>query len=420
MAASLDKTWDLVVVGGGAAGFFGAITLGESRPNSRILLLERGKTCLQKVRISGGGRCNVTHACFDARQLATHYPRGERALLGPFLRFGPQDTVAWFRAKGVALKTEQDGRMFPVTDNSETIATCLERSAARVGVEIATGCRMEGIRPPTGPHPHWQVLSGGRWISTRALMVASGSSTAIWQMLADLGLAIVPPVPSLFTVQIRDPRLEGLAGVSLAHAALQVESGPKAEGPLLITHWGLSGPAVLRLSAWGARQLAALAYRFTLRVNWTGEDNGTWTRRFQAWRSELPRKTIMQTTIPGIPSRLWERLAASAGIPTDRRWAELRKPESEALIGQCTAARFCVTGKSTFKEEFVTAGGVDLGEMDFRRFAARRFPGLFLAGEVLDIDAITGGFNFQAAWTGGWLAGQAIAAELAKEEGETK
>lgn len=415
MDSGMERVWDLVVIGGGAAGFFCAITLGEARPGSRILLLERGKTCLQKVRISGGGRCNVTHACFDARRLVTHYPRGERALLGPFMRFGPQDTVTWFREKGVALKTEKDGRMFPVTDQSETIAACLERSASRAGVVIATGSRVEGLRPPAGPHPHWQVQTEGRWISARKLMVASGSSTAIWQMLGDLGLAIVPPVPSLFTFQVRDARLEGLAGISLAHVGLQVEDGPLAEGPLLITHWGMSGPAVLRLSAWGARTLAGLGYRFRLQVNWTGEDPGVWSARFQDWRGKLPRKSVALTPVPGIPSRLWERLVAAAEIPGERRWAELRKQEAEALLGQCTRARFGVTGKSTFKEEFVTAGGVDLSEMDFRRFAARRFPGLFLAGEVLDIDAITGGFNFQAAWTGGWLAGQAIAGELAPD-----
>jgi predicted Rossmann fold flavoprotein len=409
-----EKPWDLVVIGGGAAGYFGAITTGEARPGSRILILERGREVLQKVRISGGGRCNVTHACFDPRLLVTNYPRGDRELLGPFMRFSPQDTVAWFKAHGVSLKTEKDGRMFPVTDQSETIASCLEQAAARSGVILHCGQRVEGLRPPDRAGTFWQVRRGGQWISARQVLVASGSSAAVWQMLADLGLGLVPAVPSLFTLNIRDPRIQGLAGVSLAHGALSIEgrSALQTTGPMLITHWGLSGPAVLRLSAWGARDLAALQYRCTLRVNWTGEEAGVWSRRFQDWRESMPRKSLLQTAVPGIPARLWERLVEAAGIPAGRRWAELRRAEAETLLAQCHTAAFRVEGKSTFKEEFVTAGGVDLKELDFRRFEARRFPGLFLAGEVLDIDAITGGFNFQAAWTGGWLAGQAIAGVL--------
>jgi predicted Rossmann fold flavoprotein len=415
MNEASEKPWDLLVIGGGAAGFFGAIALGETRPGSRILILERGREVLQKVRISGGGRCNVTHACFDPRQLVTNYPRGERELLGPFMRFGPQDTVAWFKGHGVSLKTEKDGRMFPVTDQSETIASCLELAAARCGVILRCGQRVEGLRPPDGPGSYWQLRSGGQWLSARRILVASGSSAAVWQMLGGLGLAQVPAVPSLFTLNIRDPRIQGLAGVSLAHVGLGIEGRPALQtaGPMLITHWGLSGPAILRLSAWGARDLAAMQYRASLRVNWTGEEAGVWSRRFQDWREGMPRKSILQTAVPGIPARLWERLVEAAGIPKDRRWAELRREEGETLLAQCHAAAFRVEGKSTFKEEFVTAGGVDLKELDFRRFEARRFPGLHLAGEVLDIDAITGGFNFQAAWTGGWLAGQAIAVSLA-------
>lgn len=404
--------WDIIVIGAGAAGYFGAITAVESQPGMRVLMLERGREVLQKVRISGGGRCNVTHACYEADELVRHYPRGEKELRSPFRQFGPANTVAWFRQRGVRLKTEADGRMFPVTDQAETIASCLEAAAREGGVTLRTSQRVESLRAPSEKYPYWGVHCGGAWLSAGQVLVATGSSTAVWQVLASLGLQLVPPVPSLFTFHVRDSRIQGLAGVSLAQARLELLGGGKlaTDGPLLVTHWGLSGPAVLRFSAWGARLLAERGYAFRLSINWTGRDVADWSVLLDGLRRDHPRKRIGQTPVAGIPARLWERLCQAAGIPADRSWAELRREEAAALRNQCSRAEMQVTGKSTFKEEFVTAGGVALKELDFRRFEARRFPGLYLAGEVLDIDAITGGFNFQAAWTGGYLAGKAMAA----------
>jgi predicted Rossmann fold flavoprotein len=406
--------WDILVVGGGAAGYFAAITAAEQAPGLQIGILERGKDVLEKVRISGGGRCNVTHACFDPKELILNYPRGSRELLGPFMRFGPADTIEWFKGRGVQLKTEADGRMFPRTDNSDTIVQCLLQSARNAGIRLFTGSRLEQIQAPAGTEDTWRLLVSGKWLVARRVLIATGSSPAVWKLLGHLGLSMVDPVPSLFTFNIKDPRLSGLAGVSVPKAAVRVEGDAAliAEGPLLVTHWGLSGPAILRLSAWGALRMAEWAYQFTIRIQWLpGEkrDLDLWIRQ---QRESAPRKLVMNTAPAVLPARLWERFVQAAGIPPSRYWAELKKEEANELIGQCLNSCFSVSGKSTFKDEFVTAGGVNLKEIDFRSFSARRIPGLFLAGEVLNIDAITGGFNFQAAWTGGYLAGQALAQGL--------
>lgn len=403
--------WDVIVIGGGAAGFFAAITAAETNPALRILILEKGKECLQKVRISGGGRCNVTHACWDPFELATNYPRGGRELRGPFTRFGPQDTVEWFAKRGVRLKAEADGRMFPATDRSETIIDCLVGSAERAGVKIRTSTRVDSIERREGESASWLLRSTEGDLQARKLFLATGSTPAVWRMLAGWGLKIVDPVPSLFTFQVKHPLIDGLAGLSVPMAALSVQGvkGLTARGPLLITHWGLSGPGVLRLSAWGARQLHELEYRFTLRVDWNADRKGDVGEWLDGCRVDSPRKGIVRTPPPGMPSRLWERMLQVVSLPEGRCWAEVRKQEKADLTAALTATPFQVVGKSTFKEEFVTAGGVDLKEMDFRNFAARRFPDLWMAGEMLDIDAITGGFNFQAAWTGGWIAGHAMA-----------
>ncbi len=400
----------IAIIGGGAAGFFAAITCAEAHPDCRVTIFERGKAVLEKVRVSGGGRCNVTHHCFDARTLAQYYPRGSRELLGPFLQFGAEQTVAWFERRGVRLKTEADGRMFPVTDDSQTIIDCLQHAARQAGVETRLGARIEHFSPDG--HGGWQVRIAGEPPATfDKLLVATGSNTTIWKQLHELGHHIVEPVPSLFTFNTKDTRLRELSGLSVPQAQLRVPgSRLSARGPLLVTHWGLSGPAVLRLSAWGARHLHGLDYRFPLEVNWLNglspQEAGS---QLQALKLSLAKKTVAGHARFELPLRLWQRLVTAANIPDTLRWADLDKQQLQQLTQQLTTATFTIAGKSTFKEEFVTAGGVQLKELNFKTFESRLHPNLFLAGEVLDIDAITGGFNFQAAWTGAWLAGKAMA-----------
>lgn len=403
---------NIAIIGGGAAGFFAAITCAEANPACRVTIFERGKAVLEKVRVSGGGRCNVTNACFDAHELVKHYPRGSRELLGPFMLFGPEQTVEWFARRGVTLKTEADGRMFPVSDDSQTIVDCLQRSAQQAGVQVRTGTRVEKLEPLSSGA--WQIrLTGGQEpLVFDKIMVATGGNPAAWEMLRSLGHSIVAPVPSLFTFNTKDTRLRDLSGVSVPDAFLRIP-GTKlsAEGPLLVTHWGLSGPAVLRISAWGARDLNSMEYRFPLEINFLGKTNPAATaENLQRLKVELGKKQVAANAQFGLPLRLWQSLVAAAAIPGERRWADLDKKNLAALTTQLTAAVFQIAGKSTFKEEFVTAGGVALKELNFKTFESKMHPNLYLAGEVLDIDAITGGFNFQAAWTGGWLAGKALSA----------
>ncbi|RMD75355.1 MAG: NAD(P)/FAD-dependent oxidoreductase [Bacteroidetes bacterium] len=403
------KTWDAIVIGGGAAGFFGAIRLAELRPSARVCILEQGAKVLQKVRISGGGRCNVTHACFDPVDLAANYPRGQKELIGPFHRFQPADTMDWYESRGVRLKIEEDGRVFPVSDDSADIVRCLVRSARKAGVAVHT---RHGVADLHADGARFDVgLRDGTRLQARMVLVAPGASRRVWEMLARLGHTIVPPVPSLFTFNIGSAMLRGLAGVSVPMAVVRVpEIRLEAPGPVLITHWGLSGPAVLRLSAWGARRMHELNYRFSIEVDWCGgRVDG---EVLGAWRQQHARKKVVANPAFDIPRRLWKGLCTAAGIGPEKNWADLSRAEQADLLGQLTACRLPVQGKSTHKEEFVTAGGVALKEVDFRRFESRVVPGLFLAGEVLDIDAITGGFNFQAAWTGGWLAGSSMAERL--------
>lgn len=405
-------TIDIAIIGGGAAGFFAAITAAEANPALRVVIFERGLDVLQKVRISGGGRCNVTHACYDPTELVRYYPRGEKELRGPFMRFAPGDTVDWFAQRGVSLKTEVDGRMFPVTDQSETIAQCLIQAATEAGVVIRMKSRVEHLTPPKDDGGNWRLTVNGQPVFAHKVMLAAGSSSAIWKMVATLGVDVIDAVPSLFTFNIKDSRIQGLLGISVPNAIVNVVNSELEErGPLLITHWGMSGPGILKLSAWGARELASRQYRFAIRVNWTGETVETVTQWVSDQRRDSPKRTLLKSSWPTIPGRLWQKLLERAGVSSTRTWAELRKEEEIALLKELVEGTYQVSGKSTFKEEFVTAGGIDLKEVDFRRFAIRKLPNLFAAGEMLNIDAVTGGFNFQAAWTGGWLAGKAMGEE---------
>lgn len=408
-----ESIFDLVVIGGGAAGFFGAITAAETAPGLRVVILEKAPEVLAKVRISGGGRCNVTHACFDPRELATRYPRGGKSLIGPLHRWGPADTVNWFEGRGVRLKTEADGRMFPVTDDSQSIVDCLVDAARNAGVKVWTRREVTGVSPDGAG---WRVALGdGPTLTTGALLVATGGirSGIGARIAAAAGHRIESAAPSLFTFKIPgDDRLTDLAGVSVADAIVSVPGTRLRErGPVLITHWGLSGPGILKLSAWGARDLQARDYRFEATVDWTGLGSvAAVAAELRAGREEKARATVAGRSGFGIPSRLWQRLVAHAEIGVDRRWAHLTREEIQALAESLADSVFRVTGKSTHKDEFVTCGGVNLKQVDFRTLGSRLAPGLWFAGEVLDIDGVTGGFNFQAAWTTGRLAGEAIAA----------
>jgi predicted Rossmann fold flavoprotein len=408
--------YDLVVIGAGAAGCFAAIRLLERKPGLSVCLLEAGRTPLAKVSISGGGRCNVTHACFDPDALTTYYPRGARELRGPFHRFQPRDMIDWLAGHGVKTKTESDGRVFPVSDSSQTIIDCFMGRLRALGAECRTSARVVDLaRNEDGS---WNVsLRDGSSMECRKLLVATGSDARVWALLNALGHAIIPPVPSLFTFNIHHKLLHALQGLSVPHALLQIpEMKLRAEGPLLITHWGLSGPAVLRLSAWGARRMHDAGYTFNLKVNWGG-----WTSAVMAesWLAELlsghPRRQLANVNTGIFATRLWQYLLDRAGISVDTLCADMGKKKIRPLLEILTADNYPVSGKSTFKEEFVTAGGIDLREIDFRTFQSRKVDGLFLAGEVLDIDALTGGFNFQAAWTGAELVAEAIAGQLASD-----
>ena len=402
----------IIIVGGGAAGFFAAITCAESSPQARVTILERGARCLDKVRISSGDRCNVTHAFLEHREFASRYPRGEKSLLGPFQKFSARDTVAWFQSRGVQLKTEADGRIFPVTDSSQTIIDCLMNAAEKAGAELRLNCGVASVtRRPTGGFD--LALSNGEKLECDRLLLATGGCRAAsaGQLAVSLGHTLEPPVPSLFTFQIETPWLRSLAGVTVESTELAVPSARLRErGPLLVTHWGLSGPAVLRLSAWGARALHAADYRFPLLVNWLPEWSAEQvSAELNSRRQSQPAKLIVNAPLAPLSARLWEQLVLAAGITRDTRWASLTRAQVHALTQQLTRSEFPVTGKSLNKDEFVTCGGVRLAEVDFKTMESRICPGLFFAGELLDIDAVTGGFNFQAAWTTGFLAGRALA-----------
>lgn len=399
-----QEAFDLIVVGGGAAGFFCAINYAEKNPGKKILILEAGAEPLAKVRISGGGRCNLTHACWDPSELILNYPRGSRELLGPFHKFGPADTVRWFEDRGVPLKVEEDGRMFPASNRSQSIVDCFMQQLAMHRIQLKTRCRAHSFAWDE-PHQTWTIQTDQNNFSAGVLFLAAGSDNRIWKFLKEMGHAVVEPVPSLFSFNIPDEELKKLMGLSVRAAALEVkECGLAAEGPLLITHWGLSGPAVLRLSAWGARILFERQYKFRLEINWTnlsGEEVRTSLTRYKSLHGD---RIVHRHPLFEIPSRLWIYLMMKSNIPPELKWSVLQKPQLEKMIQTLCGQELDVSGKTRFKEEFVTAGGIALDEVDMRRFKSRKLPNLYFAGEILDIDAITGGFNFQAAWTGAWLA----------------
>ena len=404
----------VIIVGGGAAGFFAAINCAELAPGSQITILERGAEFLAKVRVSGGGRCNVTHACFDAQEFVTRYPRGAQELIGPFRRFGASDTVEWFRSRGVRFYTQPDGCMFPVSNSSQTIMDCFLDAAKAAGVELRTRCGVDRIARRAGTGFDLTLVTGETLRCDRLLLTTGGCrSAAAEQLPSALGHTVEPPVPSLFTFHLDTPWLRSLAGIVIESVEASA-AGLRERGILLVTHTGLSGPVILRLSAWGARVLHDCGYQFPLWINWVPLlGPAELATELQARRTQQSARLVVNTPLAPLPARLWEQLVGAAGISRDQRWATLSRAALHRLTQQLIRTELAVTGKSLNKEEFVTCGGVRLSEVNFRTMESRICPGLYFAGELLDIDGLTGGFNFQAAWTTGWLAGQALAATAA-------
>ena len=441
---------NIAIIGGGAAGYFAAITAAELNPSANVTIYEASKRTLAKVKISGGGRCNVTHNCFDPKELATRYPRGARELRGAFHRWQPQDTIQWFSERGVQLKAEPDGRMFPTTDDSQTIIDCFHQAAQAAGVKLRKECAVKSLsthHASRSTHSFSLQLKNGETIEAERVLIATGSLKAspLTRALESLGHSIAPLAPSLFAFNLADKRTHGLSGLAVQNARVtyvpnasnrakltnvgarlvtpassQLASSQPASsksrpakptpqtGPILITHRGLSGPAILRLSAWEARALQEENYHFEIEINWLGDRTENQVReqfkRLRKGKTQVKTKVFEQ-----IPRRFWERLVETVGIADEQKWAQLPKDKETALIQELIAGRFSVQGKTTNKDEFVTCGGVSLKEVDFKTMESKLVPGLYFAGECLDIDGITGGFNFQAAWTGGHIAGLAMA-----------
>ncbi|MGB8704377.1 MAG: NAD(P)/FAD-dependent oxidoreductase [Gillisia sp.] len=402
--------FDILIVGGGAAGFFTAINAAEKNPALKIAILERGKQVLEKVRISGGGRCNVTHAQFVPSELVKNYPRGEKELRGPFHSFMTGDTIAWFEKRGIELKTEEDGRMFPISDSSESIIQCFLGECERLKIQILKNQSVQSLQKKD---EKWQIRTRTDDFLAEKVLLATGSNPKMWQFCEKLGHSIVSAVPSLFTFNIKDSRIQDLPGIATNAEIEVLDSSEKmifnSEGPLLITHWGMSGPAVLKLSAWGARELNKMNYHFRIKVNWLpGENSEKVLEDLKSLKFDHSKQQVSKYSQFELPKRLWQNIVTAAGIQPEKIWADINKTDLLGLRRELTTAIFEVQGKSTFKEEFVTAGGLDLKEIDFKTFESKLHKNLFFAGEILNIDAITGGFNFQNAWTGGYLAAQAM------------
>ncbi len=396
-----------LVIGGGAAGFFAAINAAELQSELEVIILEGSNKLLQKVKVSGGGRCNVTHACFTPKELVEFYPRGKKELLGPFHTFMTGDTMGWFDDHGVALKIEDDNRIFPESDSSQTIIDCFLSVAKKAGVQIKLSTRVSEIIPKENG---FIVTTNNGQFETDFVLVATGSNTKVWNMLEKLGHSIVEPVPSLFTFNIKDKRLNGIPGIAVPNGNVKV-LGSKLEesGPVLITHWGLSGPGILKLSAWGALELEKKNYQFKIQLNWLGVHREDVLQKLDGIKKRnAQKKAVARSPFNEIPRRLWERLVIVAGISHTALWSHVNSKQMERLATELTEGEYEVDGKSTFKDEFVTAGGVNLKEVNFKRFESKKHKNIFFAGEVLNIDAITGGFNFQNAWTGGWIVANSV------------
>lgn len=400
--------FDLVVIGGGAAGFFAAINTKHKNPNFKIAIIEKNREVLQKVKVSGGGRCNVTNACIDPKVLINNYPRGHNYLLESFQKFGPKETIRWFADRNVKLKTEKDGRIFPETDDSETIINCFKTEVRKENITLFTSERVQDFNLIDN---NWEISTEKDLkFRSKYLMLATGSDHRIWQKLKELNFNIIEPVPSLFTFTILDKSLRELQGVSFEKVAITIKnSNFNNQGPFLITHWGVSGPAVLKLSAWAARELEKLDYKFEIEINWLFDKSSKEILNLLKENIQtIPKKSVISNPLFGFSSRFWKYLCLKSGINEQLKWAETGKKICQGLADTICKDTYEVTGKSTFKEEFVTAGGIDLEDINLEHFNAKAYPSLYFSGEVLNIDAITGGFNFQAAWTGAWIVSESI------------
>jgi predicted Rossmann fold flavoprotein len=398
----------VIIIGGGAAGYFTAINAKELNPELDITILEKGKEVLQKVKISGGGRCNVTHACFEPKELTKFYPRGEKELLGPFHKFMTGDTFEWFENRGVPLKIEEDNRVFPEANTSQAIIDCFQNAVDNLGITVL---KNHGVNSVYQQNEKWVINTKNQDFEADFVVVAAGSSKKVWDLCKTLNHTIIEPVPSLFTFNIKDKRIIDLGGISVPNTEVTlVGTNLENSGPLLITHWGLSGPAILKLSAFGARILADKNYQYNVLVNWLGQDTDSVFSALQELKKSQAKKQVsLKSPFSDIPRRLWERLVAASEIKNNQNWADLSNKQLQNLADQLTKGLFNANGRTTFKEEFVTAGGVDLKEINFKRFESKKYKNLFFVGEVLNIDAVTGGFNFQNAWTGGFICANAIA-----------
>ena len=402
----MNQNFDIIIVGGGAAVFFTAINIVDKNPKLKVAILERGNEVLTKVRVSGGGRCNVTHACFEPNELIKFYPRGEKELRGPFHQFCSGDTVEWFSNHGVELKIEEDGRMFPVSNSSQTIIDCFLKATQKLGITVLTGQSVQSIFKKDNL---LKIETQNENYIVEKLILSTGSNPKIWEMLQTFGHAIVSPVPSLFTFNIKDSRIKELPGVSAIVSVKVKDTKLTSTGPLLITHWGMSGPAILKLSAWGARILFEKNYQFTIFVNWVNDiDADDAEKILKDLKQEHAKKAVSKKSPFAFPNRLWESLVLASNIPEETKWADLSKIQLQNLANQLTNSSFQVNGKSTFKEEFVTAGGIDLKEINFKTMESKLHENLYFAGEILNIDAVTGGFNFQNAWTSGFILANSL------------
>lgn len=400
--------YDVVVVGAGAAGYFAAINTAEKNPQLKVLLLESGPRALVKLGLSGGGRCNLTHHCFDPAVLVTKYPRGGRELRGPFSRFQPQNTLHWFNSRGLTTKVESDGRMFPTSDNSQSVIDCLEQEAKRCGVILKLSIKVENIQKHVA---RYVLHTNKEKIESRALLLATGGGRSGMELARALGHSIQPCAPSLFTFKIKDPRLKELPGVSFKSVGMSLKIDGKKiateQGPLLITHWGMSGPAIIRLSAWAARELQANQYKAQLKLNFMPHQNEM-RQVLKQYSERWASKKIARVPFVELPKRYWQKLLEILEIDPSSQWAQLSREKFNSLLKELSEAEFELQGKGEFKEEFVTCGGVTLKEVNFKTMESKVSPGLYFAGEILDIDGITGGFNFQNAWTTAWVASEAI------------
>lgn len=402
-----SNKYDVLIIGGGASGFFAAISAKLHHPDYRVAIVEKTNKVLGKVKVSGGGRCNVTHHCFDLKKLCSHYPRGEKELRPVFKQFAVHDIIVWFEIRGVELKTEEDGRMFPTTNNSQTIIDCLTNETKRLGIEILLQTSVNLIQPSKD---FFTLETNNNQLQTQYLIIATGGSPKLegLQWLKELGHEIVPPVPSLFTFNMPKNPITQLMGISVPQAKVRIV-GTKLgyAGPLLITHWGMSGPVVLKLSAWGARWLEEKGYKCTIAVSWQEAKNEEEVRVYlKAFKEQNKLKLVANARPYDLPKRLWNYFLSGLEIMPDIQWVSLKKQDFNRLINTLYNDEYIVSGKTTFKEEFVTAGGVSLKSIDMQNLQSKALSNLYFAGEVLDIDGITGGFNFQAAWSSGWIAGR--------------